>query len=195
MQAESRQELHYPDPPISTAAAALRPWMPSDADAVVEACSDPVTQRFITEMPRPYTRQHAETFIARAAANLSEGRSIGLTITEPYGGDAIGAVTLHAVQPVHWYVGYWMTPRARNRGITTAAVQMVSRWAFADYPSLVRLSLYALPDNIASQRVAEKAGFTREGVLRAWDYASGSPQDVVMFSLLRTDLLPSAQDS
>jgi RimJ/RimL family protein N-acetyltransferase len=181
-------ELHYPDPAITTPAFALRPWAPSDADAVVQACTDPVTQRFITVMPRPYTRQHADTFLEQAAANLEEGRAIGMAITEPDGGHAIGSITLHALQPVHWYIGYWMTPGARNRGVTTAAVSAFSRWAFAEFPALVRLSLHTMPQNLASQRVAEKAGFSREGVLRAWDYASGEPQDVVMFSLLISDL-------
>jgi RimJ/RimL family protein N-acetyltransferase len=181
-------ELHYPDPPITTTTFALRPWMPSDAAAVVEACADQVTQQFITVMPRPYTPQHAETFLERAAANLGDGRAIGMAITDPDGEQAIGSITLHALQPVHWYIGYWMTPRSRGKGITTSAVRTFSRWAFADYPDLVRLSLHTLPANVASQRVAEKSGFTREGVLRAWDYASGTPEDVVMFSLLRRDL-------
>jgi RimJ/RimL family protein N-acetyltransferase len=181
-------ELYYPDPPISTLEFALRPWKPSDADAVVEACSDPLTQRFITVMPSPYTREHANTFIERSAVNLRDGRAIGLAITEPGDDRAIGSITLHALQPVHWYIGYWMSPGSRNKGVTTSAVGALSRWAFAEYPALVRLSLHTLPANLASQRVAEKAGFTREGVLRAWDYASGTPEDVVMFSLLRRDL-------
>jgi RimJ/RimL family protein N-acetyltransferase len=179
-------ELHYPDPPITAPEFALRPWKPSDAEAVFKACSDPMTQRFITVMPRPYTRQHAATFIERSAANLDEGR-IGLAIADPEDGQAIGSITLHALQPVHWYIGYWMTPRYRDRGVVTSAVGALSRWAFTQYPALVRLSLHTLPENTASQRVAEKAGFTREGVLRAWDHASGAPEDVVMFSLLRTD--------
>jgi RimJ/RimL family protein N-acetyltransferase len=181
------QELHYPDPPITVAECALRPWRPSDADAVVEACTDPITQRYINELPRPYTRQDAESFIARTAVNLAEGRSVSLAVTDPIDDKAIGAIALHAQQPFHWYIGYWTTTAARNRGVTTAAARAVSRWAFADYPALFRLSLYTLPENISSQRVAEKAGVTREGVLRAWDYKSGAPEDVVMFSLLRTD--------
>jgi RimJ/RimL family protein N-acetyltransferase len=191
METDAPGRLHYPDPQLVTPEFVLRPWNPSDADAVFEACSDPVTQRFITVMPRPYTRQHAATFLERSAANLDEGR-IGLAIADSDDDNAIGSITLHALQPVHWYVGYWMIPRSRNTGVTTSAVSALSRWAFADFPALFRLSLHAMPANIASQRVAEKAGFTREGVLRAWDYASGAPEGVVMFSLLRSDLADAA---
>jgi RimJ/RimL family protein N-acetyltransferase len=65
--------LHYPDPQLATPAFVLRPWKPTDADAVFESCSDPVTQRFITVMPRPYTRQHAETFLERSADLTAQG--------------------------------------------------------------------------------------------------------------------------
>jgi RimJ/RimL family protein N-acetyltransferase len=81
-----------------------------------------------------------------------------------------------------------MAPQWRNRGITSAAVSAFARWAFQSYPDLTRLSLYTLPANAASQRVAERSGFTREGLLRQWDHSAGFAEDVVMFSLVRDDL-------
>lgn len=182
------QELRYPDPQIAHPQFVLRPWQAEDIEAVAEACTDPVTQRFITAMPRPYTLEHASSFINRAAENLRDGTAIGMAISEPEHGRAVGSITLHVIRPMHWYVGYWLAPGWRKRGITSAAVEAFSRWAFATYPVLVRLGLYTLPDNAASQRVAEKAGFTREGLLRQWDSSSGVPEDVVMFSLVRSDL-------
>lgn len=64
----------------------------------------------------------------------------------------------------------------------------MTRWALATYPGLERISLYTLPENDASQAVAMRAGFAREGTLRAWDLAGDVPADVVMFSLLRRDV-------
>ena len=180
--------LHFPDPPIRTNDFALRPWQANDTDAVVEACTDPETQRFIPYMPRNYTYKDADEFIRRAGRNLADGRAIGMAITPSELQPAIGSITLHAGEPWHWYIGYWMTPAYRGRGITSAAVREYSLWAFADYPSLVRLSLFTMPDNAASQRVAERAGFTREGLLRSWDDSAGTPEDVVLYSLVRTDL-------
>lgn len=180
--------LHYPESPLAGEGFVLRPWAADDAADVATACQDPVTQQFITEMPRPYTLEHAESFIARAPENLEAGRAIGMAVSESQHGQAIGSITLHTGGPQHWYIGYWTAPAWRNRGITTAAVRGFALWAFADYAELVRLSLYTLVDNVASQRVAEHAGFAREGVLRAWDYSSGQPKDIVMFSLIRSDL-------
>ena len=181
-------ELKYPDPPITSAAFVLRPWSAEDAEDVAAAYADPIIQRFISGMPHPYTLDHARTFIATAEANRLDGRSVPMAISEPSTGRAIGSITLHANEPAHWYIGYWMAPDWRNRGITSAAVKAFSRWAFSAYPSLVRLSLYTVPDNRASQRVAEGAGFIKEGVLRQWDFSGDTPADVVMYSLLRQDL-------
>jgi RimJ/RimL family protein N-acetyltransferase len=62
-------------------------------------------------------------------------------------------------------VGYWLRPEARGRGAATVAVQLIARWAF-DELGVERLELTTAPENVTSQRVAERAGFTREGVLR-----------------------------
>ena len=169
-------------------ASYLRQWSPDDVPVVAEACADPVIQQFITAMPRPYTLEHARSFIANAAQNLTQGTAIGMAIAEAEQGRAIGSITLHTGSPRHWHVGYWMAPQWRNRGITSAAVSAFAHWAFQSYPDLTRLSLYTLPANAASQRVAERSGFTREGLLRQWDHSAGFAEDVVMFSLVRDDL-------
>ena len=81
-----------------------------------------------------------------------------------------------------------MTPEARGRGIATLALRTISRWA-VDELRLGRLELAADPENHASQRVAEKAGFQREGIMRsALEYRDGSRSDSVFFSLLPEEL-------
>ena len=185
---QSQRALHYPEPPPAGAGWVLRPWRADDADDVLVACTDQRTQRFIPELPRAYTREDAAGFIARSDDNLRQGRAIGMAISRPDDGRAIGSITLHTSEPWHWYIGYWMTPAARGQGIASAATHAFSRWAFTEHPSLIRLSLFTLPQNVASQHVAERAGFTREGVLRSWDDAGGAPRDIVMFSLVRADL-------
>src|SRR6476619_3999237 len=61
-------------------------------------------------------------------------------------------------------VGYWLRPDARGRGAATIALQLIARWAFNEV-GVQRLELTTAPENVASQRVAEGAGFTREGIL------------------------------
>jgi [ribosomal protein S5]-alanine N-acetyltransferase len=76
---------------------------------------------------------------------------------------------------------------ARGRGLATTALRLVSRWAVREL-GIARVHLTAHVDNPASQRVAERAGFRREGVLRAWEEIRGERVDLVMFSLVGSDL-------
>jgi RimJ/RimL family protein N-acetyltransferase len=84
-------------------------------------------------------------------------------------------------------IGYWVKAGARARGVATRALELVARFAF-DELGAARVQLTTDPDNIGSQRVAEKAGFTRErGSSLVLDF-KGRRRDAVMFSLLPADL-------
>jgi RimJ/RimL family protein N-acetyltransferase len=84
-------------------------------------------------------------------------------------------------------LGYWVKREARGRGIATRALRLLSEWAFAELGAY-RLQLLAEPGNVASQRVAEKAGFRREALLRSYLDLKGTRRDVYMYALLREDL-------
>ena len=77
-------------------------------------------------------------------------------------------------------IGYWLLPQARGRGLATRAVRLLSDWAFADL-ELARLRLFTEPENERSQRVAERCGFMRQGVLLAHDEIDGRMVDLVEF--------------
>ncbi len=83
--------------------------------------------------------------------------------------------------------GYWVKREARGRGVATRALRLLSRWAVAELGA-ARLQLVTEPENDASQRVAEKAGFRREALLRAYVDLRGRRPDVYMYALLREDL-------
>lgn len=76
---------------------------------------------------------------------------------------------------------YW------GKGIATRAVKMAANAVFVEWGHLERLEAVVDVENPASQRVLEKAGFKREGVLRKYYLLKGKPRDAVMFSLLSTD--------
>lgn len=82
--------------------------------------------------------------------------------------------------------GYWLARDARGRGVATRTLRLLARWAF-DHLAVARLELTCAPDNIASQRVAERCGFVREGVLRSHIRFQGGRRDSVMFSLLPSE--------
>ena len=86
-------------------------------------------------------------------------------------------------------VGYWVAAEARGRGLCPRAVSLVSRWLIMEH-GVERVQLRADEENVPSRRVAEKAGFTQEGVLRSSRYNRrlGRRVDFVMYSLLRDEL-------
>jgi RimJ/RimL family protein N-acetyltransferase len=84
-------------------------------------------------------------------------------------------------------VGYWLLEEGRGKGRATRAVRLLASWGMLAL-RLDRLELHTDPENVASQRVAEKAGFTREGVLRAHsERGDGARADAVVYSLVSED--------
>ena len=96
----------------------------------------------------------------------------------------LGGITLRHFDPMRGTieVGYWLFPEARGRGLATRAVQAVAREVFAS--GLWRLEAHVRIGNDASERVLERAGFTREGVKRRLLRHHGERVDATAFSLL-----------
>jgi ribosomal-protein-serine acetyltransferase len=82
-------------------------------------------------------------------------------------------------------LGYWIRTSAMGRGVAPAAVRLVADRVFRD-TDLIRLEIVCAIGNVRSQRVAEKAGAVREGVLRNRLLIPSGPSDAVMYSLIRT---------
>jgi RimJ/RimL family protein N-acetyltransferase len=83
--------------------------------------------------------------------------------------------------------GYWVKREARGRGVAPRALELVARWALVER-GIARLQLHAEPGNVASQRVAEKAGFVREGLMRSAIELKGERRDALLYSRVREDL-------
>jgi ribosomal-protein-serine acetyltransferase len=81
-------------------------------------------------------------------------------------------------------LGYWVRTSAAGRGVAPAAVRQVAAYAFRE-TDLIRLEIVVAVGNTRSQRVAEKVGATREGVLRSRVLLPSGPSDAVMYSLVR----------
>ncbi|WP_046733804.1 GNAT family N-acetyltransferase [Streptomyces humi] len=89
----------------------------------------------------------------------------------------------------HWGMGIALAPEARGRGIGTRAQLLLVRYLFAHTP-VQRVQAETDLENIAEQRALEKAGFTREGVLRGNVFRDGRWRDGVLYGVLRDDPLP-----
>jgi RimJ/RimL family protein N-acetyltransferase len=163
---------------------ALRRWRLDDAATLAAALHDPEIGRWMPAIPYPYSRIDAETFLDRAV-----GRIGSFAIVEDETGRLLGGISLNARKWRRAEIGYWVRSDARGRGIAPAALRLISRWGFDQ--GYRRLQLHADVENAPSQRVAEKAGYTREGVLRAWIEQDGVPRDHVLYSLVASDLAPT----
>jgi len=182
--------LAFPDPPLADEVVALRAWTMRDVPAVASGFADPAAQRFSWHHSRPYTEADARNFIASQEAARRRGEDMQLAFVEPKDDEAVlggGSVYGIDLQQGRAAVGYWVAPAARGRGLATRATLLMARWAF-DVLGVARLELTCGPDNEASQRVAERCGFTREGVLRSHMPFKGGRRDTVMFSLLADEL-------
>jgi RimJ/RimL family protein N-acetyltransferase len=164
----------------------LRQWRLEDVPAVAAACQDAEIARWLAFVPQPYTEDDARFYI-RDCLEAGEDRA-PFAITDAETGAVIGSIDMRISRMRTGHIGYWLAAEARGRGLTTAALEALSRWVFEAH-GLGRVELVTDPDNIASQRVAEKAGFTREGTLRSFLLnRDGSRRDGVLFSLLPEDL-------
>jgi len=177
-----------PPPTLTDGVITLRPWTLADAPAVARACADPESARWLATMPSPYTLADAESWLTTVVPQgWASGSTVALAATGAVGGEVLGQVGLHLKAGGRAGVGYWTAPWARGRDVASRGTALLSHWGI-DVLALSRLELLADVDNVASQRVAEKAGFTREGIARgARTDRDGNPRDFVQFSLLSTD--------
>lgn len=161
-----------------------------DAPAVWAACQDALIVRFLP-VPQPYTEAVAREYVAARALDWASEDERSFAITDATTGEVLGSIARHLRAEHRAEFGYWLVPNARGRGVATRALRLSVDWSL-ETPGLIRLELYTHPENDASGRVAERAGFTREGVRRAWDLdRDGNPENDVFYVLLRGDPRPA----
>jgi RimJ/RimL family protein N-acetyltransferase len=135
----------------------LRPLDESDEEALVFGLNDPDVAQFMTLIPQPYTSEDAAGWVERCRQVWAEDASHPFAITDEDSGEFLGSIE---VFPEDGSIGYWVVAGARGRGVATRALKLV-----CEAHSHLRLWLLTHPHNLASQRVAEKAGFRRVGIV------------------------------
>jgi RimJ/RimL family protein N-acetyltransferase len=168
----------------------LRRLTQEDVPWIVEGCSDAEFVRWTVDVPHPYSEEDGRRFVELADRAWEEGTRAVFAIADAGTGAGLGVVDLHLDvrgEPGLASVGYWLLARERGRGAASRALRLLSRWALTEL-GVERLYLTTAPGNVASQRVAERAGFTREGLLRAHLPTPAGRRDSVIVSLLPGDL-------
>jgi RimJ/RimL family protein N-acetyltransferase len=176
----------FPDLVLKTDRLTLRALRESDAADVVTGASDAITQRWLP-LPRPYTMEHALTFITKLAPGM-QAAGHGLVRALESDGAFVGVIDLKRTDWVARVteIGYWAMPGLRGRGLLTEATAALARWAIEDF-SFERVELRIAPENEGSIRVAEKAGFVREGVARSAGFIHDGRVDLAIYSRIRSD--------
>ena len=166
----------------------LRPFVLADLPVVREASQDPLIP-LITTVPAAFTDAEGRRFIERQWDRARRGSGYSFAITDAATGRAAGQIGLWLdnIGEGRASIGYWVVASGRGRGAAGHALQTLTFWALGVL-GIPRLELYVEPWNEASIRTAERAGFQRECLLRSWQEVGGERKDMLMYSLLRSDL-------
>ncbi|WP_432903590.1 GNAT family N-acetyltransferase [Micromonospora matsumotoense] len=183
-----------PDGRLTDTVVTLRRLAPADAEALHRLHTRPevVATRV---RPVPPTRADIDRRCAVAESDWLTGRSADFALCDAVTGTMVGGCALIYDEPAtgQAMIGYSLLPEARGRGLATRAVRLLAGWAF-DPVGLARLWAGTAPWNTASQRVLTRAGFHREGLMRARLPAPdpGTPRpDTLLWSRLPTDPTPT----
>jgi RimJ/RimL family protein N-acetyltransferase len=174
--------------PLRDGPTALRPWRDGDIPALVRACQDPEIPRW-TRVPSPYRESDARMYMQQRYDVVRTGAGAPYAVADPHDGRLLGSISLmHFVwEHTRAEVGYWLTREARGQGHAVRAVRLICRWSF-EQVGLERVELLAATNNLPSQRVAERAGFSREALLRSYFAQRQERHDMVAYGLLAPEI-------
>jgi RimJ/RimL family protein N-acetyltransferase len=150
---------------------ALRETM-ADADILrFTRTPDPIPEGWVEQWLARFDHEHRYAF----AIVDDAGTFLGYAVTGP-----VNRTDLEVE------LGYAVAAPARGRGVATESLRLLTRWAFEQ--GMQRVTALISPDNVASSRVAEKVGYTFEGVLRSMHHIDGRRSDLQSWSILPGEL-------
>ncbi|WP_122816826.1 GNAT family N-acetyltransferase [Nocardioides pantholopis] len=161
----------------------LRPWEDGDLNVVLSLASDPLIP-LVSEVPNQLGPASARAFIASQRGRCEAGTGWAWAITVG-GGPALGYVgALWTAQSAgRASIGYWAHRDSRRSGVTSEAVTAAATWLLSA-GNVARLEAYIEPGNVGSIRVAERAGFEREGLMRSFAPVNGVRRDACLYARL-----------
>ena len=176
----------------------IRPYLEADIPRLFEAVRESVAElsAWLPWCTPAYSLKDSTEFIMTCPTNWKQGEHYSFLIEEAGDGRFLGGVGLNFINRLHNFanVGYWVRSSATGQGVAGAAVRLAAGFGFREL-GFSRLEILAAVGNVASQRVADKAGARREGILRKRLQLHGEALDAVLFSLVAEDLahIPQAQ--
>jgi ribosomal-protein-serine acetyltransferase len=172
---------------MSTPSVSIRPYAIADVPALYEAVIESRAE-LAPWMPwchPEYLIDDSRSWVELQIANFREAKELDFVIESPEG-RFLGGCGLNQFDLPNGRanLGYWLRSSATGRGHAAEAVRQLVTWAF-DNTAFIRLEIIAAVGNLKSQRVAERAGAVREGVLRSRLVLHDVAHDAVMYSFVR----------
>jgi RimJ/RimL family protein N-acetyltransferase len=168
-------------------ACTVRLYQRGDVEAIHAAALESVAEVYpwMAWCHARYTLDEARQWVSLQIELALQRKAFEFVIVGD-GGRLLGGCGINQISPLHRLanLGYWVRTSAAGRGVAPAAVRQVAAYAFRE-TDLIRLEIVVAVGNTRSQRVAEKVGATREGVLRSRVLLPSGPSDTVMYSLVR----------
>jgi len=149
-------------------------------------------RRWMTWCSPEYAPADAYAFVSQCPEDWANNDHYSFAILDERENKFLGSVALNQLNLPHKCanVGYWVRESAKGRGAATIATRLVSRFAFREL-GMERLEFLIPSANVASRRVARKAGARFEGSLRGRILINGVRHDAALYALLAGDLADS----
>lgn len=178
--------LRPPDPALADEAIRLVPLRPAHEPGIVALLEDEDVRTY-TRVPSDPPPGFAATWVARYDEGWREASRAGFAI-ESIEGEFLGLGMFVRLEQAgrQGEIGYVVGRAARGKGVATRALRLLTDWGFGDL-ALERIELWIDTSNPGSERVAERAGYVREGVLRSYWFKEEIRRDFGIWSRLRTD--------
>jgi [ribosomal protein S5]-alanine N-acetyltransferase len=179
--------LPMPGAPPVFGGVELRPFTLADVDLVADLSTDPYVP-LIGSLPPHADHEQAVAYIKRQLGHLKSGAGYPFVIADRSTGRGLGTagLWLDSLAAGRATAGYSVAPSARGRGVAADGLTALTAFGWT-VPALWRIELYIEPWNAASIRIAERAGYLREGLLRSHQVIGGRRVDMVLYASIRPE--------
>mgnify|MGYP005847253045 FL=1 len=164
----------------------IRDFSFDDVDALVKYANNYKIFRWVKDnFPHPYTKKDAELWIS-VSRNTNDGLNYAIANEKELIG-GIGVKFKEDVYRFSWELGYWLGEQFWNKGITTEAVKVFTKYLFETY-NIRSITANVYEGNKASMKVLNKAGFKLDGVIRKAVFKEKLFKDLYIYSILREEV-------
>jgi len=172
---------------LSNNVVRIRRYCADDIPLLFEAAKESTSEMlaWLSWCHPNYTVEESRFFVSSCETAWNQKTRFAFAVFDVSSGLFLGGVGLNQFNRNHNFanLGYWVRSSQTGRGVATAATLLAAQFGFEDL-GLYRIEILTAVANAASQRVAEKAGAKREGILRNRLLLYNSPHDAVMYSLI-----------